>query len=309
MNKKLSIVVPVYYNEGSLWLLFEQLQRVEQQLSAIKMGLELIFVDDGSGDASFETLLRIKEQRASTKLVKLSRNFGAVHASKCGFQFVTGDCFMILAADLQDPPELIMEMVEKWFRNGAKFIICERISRDDPWVSKLYARVFYWFLHRLVMQDYPAGGYDIALMDRSLLPQLVNSSKNLYTPLLAYWLGYKPEIIHYHRAKREHGKSRWTFKKKVKAFLDVMLGFSVTPIRFISGLGCVVAVLSFIYGASVVINALLGNVPVAGFAALAALITFLLGLVIVMLGIIGEYLWRVFDEVNKRPEVVIDEVY
>jgi dolichol-phosphate mannosyltransferase len=127
--------------------------------------------------------------------------------------------------------------------------------------------------------------------------------------LLAYWLGYKPEIIHYHRAKREHGKSQWTFKKKFKAFLDVMLGFSVTPIRLISAFGLVVATLSFTYGVSVVANALLGNVPVAGFASLAALISFLLGLVIVMLGIIGEYLWRVFDEVNKRPEVVIDEVY
>jgi dolichol-phosphate mannosyltransferase len=159
------------------------------------------------------------------------------------------------------------------------------------------------------MNDYPNGGYDMALMDKSLLPHIVNSSKNLYTPLLAYWLGYKPEIIHYHRAKREHGKSRWTFKKKFKAFLDVMLGFSVTPIRLISAFGAVVAVLSFVYGASVIINAFLGNVPVAGFASLAALITFLLGLVIVMLGVIGEYLWRVFDEVNKRPEVVIDNVY
>lgn len=308
MKKKLSIVVPVYFNAGSLPLLFERLQEVEKELVSTKMDLELIFVDDGSGDASLNELLRIKQQRPETKVVKLSRNFGAVHASKCGFQFVTGDCFMILAADLQDPPELIMQMVNKW-RVGSKFTICERISRDDPLISKLYAAAFYWLLHKLVMNDYPAGGYDMALMDRSLLAHVANSSKNLYTPLLAYWLGYKPEVIHYHRAKREHGKSRWTFKKKFKAFLDVMLGFSVTPIRLISAFGLVVATLSFFYGASVVVNALLGNVPVAGFAALAALIAFLLGLIIVMLGVIGEYLWRVFDEVNKRPEVVIDEIY
>ena len=309
MRKILSIVIPVYYNENSLPLLFKRLQVIEERLAAMAIGLELIFVDDGSGDASFHQLLCIKEKRSNTKLVKLTRNFGAVHASKCGFQFVTGDCFMILAADLQDPPELIVEMVEKWLQNGSKFIICERISRDDPLISKIYAFVFYWLLHRLVMSDYPAGGYDMALMDRSLLPHLVNSSKNLYTPLLAYWLGYKPEVIHYHRANREHGKSRWTFKKKIKAFLDVMLGFSVTPIRLMSAFGMAVAMLSFAYGTSVVVSALLGQVPVAGFASLAALITFLLGLIIVMLGIIGEYLWRVFDEVNRRPEVVIDEVY
>ncbi|NEV75662.1 glycosyltransferase family 2 protein [Rhodopseudomonas sp. P1] len=308
MSETLSIVVPVYFNAGSLPPLFVRMQKVEEQLASIGMRLELIFVDDGSGDESLAELLRIKQQRPATKVVKLTRNFGAVHASKCGFQFVTGDCFMILAADLQDPPELIMQMVEKW-RGGSKFTICERISRDDPALSKIYAAAFYWLLHRLVMSNYPDGGYDMALMDRAMLPHILNSSKNLYTPLLAYWLGFKPEVIRYHRAKREHGKSRWTFKKKFKAFLDVMLGFSVTPIRLISGFGVVVAIVSFLYGVSVVVNAILGNVPVAGFASLAALITFLQGLVIIMLGVIGEYLWRVFDEVNKRPEVVIDEVY
>lgn len=308
MNKKLSIVVPVFFNAESLPLLFDRLLCIEVELNAIDIELELIFVDDGSGDKSLHQLMCIKQQRPNTKVVKLTRNFGAVHASKCGFGFVTGDCFMVLAADLQDPPELIMEMIEKW-RAGSKFTICERISRDDPFISKLYAAGFYWLLHKLVMSDYPSGGYDMALMDKSLLPYVANSSKNLYTPLLSYWLGYKPEVIYYHRAKREYGKSRWTFRKKFKAFLDVMLGFSVTPIRLISAFGIIVAILSFFYGISVVINAFLGNVPVPGFASLAALITFLLGLVIVMLGVIGEYLWRVFDEVNKRPEVVIDEVY
>ncbi len=308
MRKKLSVVVPVYFNAESLPPLFERLIEIEHQLSSIEMELELIFVDDGSGDTSLAELLRIKKSRPDTKIIKLTRNFGAVHASKCGFQFVTGDCITILAADLQDPPELVMRMVEKW-RAGAKFTICERVSREDPLISKIFATAFYWLLHKLVIDDYPEGGFDIALMDKSLMPHIVNSSKNLYTPLLAYWLGYKPEIIHYHRAKREHGKSRWTFKKKFKAFLDVMLGFSVTPIRLISAFGVFIAILSFAYGTSVIVNAFLGNVPVPGFASLAALITFLLGLVIVMLGIIGEYLWRVFDEVNKRPEVVIDEIY
>jgi polyisoprenyl-phosphate glycosyltransferase len=308
MSKKLSIVIPVYFNAESLPVLFERLRDIERQVTSINMVLELIFVDDGSGDTSLAELLRIKNVRPETKVIKLTRNFGAVHASKCGLQFVTGDCFMILSADLQDPPELVMQMVEKW-RVGSQLPLCERISREDPLISKIYASLFYWLLHRLVISDYPDGGYDMALMDKSLLPHILHSSKNLYTPLLAYWLGHRPEVIHYHRLKREHGKSRWTFKKKFKAFLDVMLGFSVTPIRLISAFGVIVAAISFAYGVSVVVNAFLGNVPVAGFASLAALITFLLGLVIIMLGIIGEYLWRVFDEVNKRPEVVIDEVY
>lgn len=308
MNKKLSIVVPVYYNEESLRPLFRQLNLLEGRLAEMRLDMELIFVDDGSGDESLQELLYLKQERPDTRIVKLSRNFGAVHASKCGFGFVTGDCFLILAADLQDPPELIDKMARRW-QAGSKFTICVRVSRDDPFISKIYARLYYWILKRLVIPDYPSGGYDMALMDRSLLPHLLNSSKNLYTPLLAYWLGYKPEVIYYHRKKREHGSSRWTFRKKFNAFLDVMLGFSVTPIRLISLFGWVVSSVSFLYGTSVFINALLGNVPVKGFAALATLISFLLGLIIIMLGVIGEYLWRVFDEINKRPEVIIDEIY
>lgn len=308
MSDSLSIVVPVYFNAESLPILFERLTAVERQLEAIDMTLELIFVDDGSGDTSLAELLRIKNARPATKVIKLTRNFGAVHASKCGFQFVTGNCFMALAADLQDPPELVMQMVEKW-RNGSKFVICQRVGRDDPFVSKIFVKIFYGLLHKLVMRDYPDGGYDVGLMDKALLPHMIHSSKNLYTPLLAYWLGYKAEIIPYHRAERIHGKSQWTFRKKFNAFLDVMLGFSVAPIRLISAFGAVVAALSFGYGVLVLMNAVFGNVPVPGFASLVALITFLLGLVIIMLGIIGEYLWRVFDELNKRPEVVIEEIY
>jgi dolichol-phosphate mannosyltransferase len=308
MKNKISIVIPVYFNAGSLPSLFTRLQIIESKLDSIDMELDLIFVDDGSGDTSLEELLRIKETRPNTKIIKLTRNFGVIYATKCALRFATGDCFMILAADLQDPPELILEMVNKW-RNGSKFVVCTRISREDPFMSKMYSALYYWMLKKLVISDYPEGGFDMALMDKALLPPILDSSKSVYTPLLAYWLGYKPTVIGYHRAKREHGSSRWTFRKKFKAFVDVMLGFSVTPIRIISAFGVFVAGLSFVYGSTVVINALLGNVPVAGFASLASLISFLLGLVIIMLGIIGEYLWRIFDEINKRPEAVIDEVY
>jgi len=308
MRKKLSIVVPVYFNAESLPDLFEQLQVIEGKLDLIGIDLELIFVDDGSGDNSLQVLLQIRQQRPATRVVKLTRNFGAVHASKCGLQFVTGDCFLILAADLQDPPELILQLIERW-QAGSKFTICERISRDDPVLSMVYAKIYYWLIHQLVLKDYPVGGYDMALMDRSLLGYLANSSKNLYTPLLAYWLGFKPEVIKYHRMKRRHGKSKWTFVKKINAMLDVFLGFSIKPIRLMSFFGAGLAFLSFIYGNMLIISSLMGNRPVPGFATITCLICFLLGIVIIMLGVIGEYLLRVFDELNKRPEVVIDEIY
>ena len=307
-KKSISIVVPVYCNAGSLPRLFEELLKLEKNLAELELRLELIFVDDGSKDDSLAHLLQFKSTRAGTRVVKLTRNFGAVHCSKTGLQFVTGDAFMIVAADLQDPPALIGEMVNRWL-SGSKFVICERVTRDDPVISKIYSKIYYKILRLLVIPDYPEGGYDMALMDKSFLAHLVNSSKSVFTPLLAYWLGYQPDVIHYHRPAREHGKSGWTFAKKFKAFLDVMLGFSITPIRAMSSIGAFVAFGSFMYGIAVVLNAMLHRIPVEGFATVVALITFLLGLILLMLGIIGEYIWRIFEETNRRPETVIEEVW
>jgi len=307
-TKKVSVVVAVYYNEGSLPLLFGELLEVEEALRQKNLQLELIFVDDGSGDDSLEELLKIKQQRESTKVIKLTRNFGAVHASKTGLQFVTGDCYLILAADLQDPPELIPKMVDQWL-DGAKYVICSRTDRDDPVTSKIFAYIFYKLVRLLVIRDYPAGGFDLALMDRAMLPYVQQGGKNINPSLFTYWLGYKPSILPYKRRQRIHLKSRWTFSKKLKLFLDSILGFSIVPIRMISLIGLLVSLVSLGYGLSVVIHAIIGRTDVPGFATLAGLISFLLGLAIVMLGVIGEYIWRIFDEMNKRPEAVIDRIY
>jgi glycosyltransferase involved in cell wall biosynthesis len=307
-TRKISIVVPVYFNEQSLAHLFEALVNIETRLLEKNVEMELIFVDDGSGDGSLKELLKIKQRRESTRVIKLTKNFGSVHASKTGFQFVTGDCFMILAADLQEPPELILSMVDKWLL-GAKFIICKRIHRGDPPGSKLFSYLFYKLVRFFVIADYPSRGYDVALMDHDMLPYLRNSSKNINPPLFAYWLGFQPEVILYERQRRVHGKSRWTFSKRVKFFLDSLLGFSVFPIRLISMIGFFVSLASFSYGSTILINGLLGNTVVLGFATIVTILSFLLGLIIIMLGVIGEYIWRIFDEINKRPETVIDEIY
>jgi dolichol-phosphate mannosyltransferase len=307
-TKKISIVVPVYFNEPSLPYLFEILGDVEERLLERDVEMELIFVDDGSGDGSLEELFKIKRQRPATRIIKLTRNFGAVHATNAGLQFVTGDCFLALAADLQDSPELIPSLIDKWLQ-GAKFVICKRGRRGDPPISKFFAHVFYKLVRFFVIENFPSRGYDLALMDRALLPYLQNTSKNINPPLFAYWLGFEPEVILYERKKRSFGKSRWTFRKKVKLFLDSLLGFSVVPIRMISLVGFLVSLASFGYGIWIIFNAFRGKTVVQGFATIVTIISLLLGLVIIMLGIIGEYIWRIFDEINKRPESVIDEIY
>ena len=288
--------------------MLSELLAVEEKLREQEMELELIFVDDGSGDRSLEELLTIKRRRPATRVIKLTRNFGAIHATKTGFRYVTGDCFMNLAADLQDPPALILQVVERW-KQGSKFVLATRSHRRDPLAAKLFAWLYYVLLRLFVVSDYPRGGFDLALMDRALLPYLNNSSKNINTPLFAYWLGFKPDIIEYARRERTYGRSRWTFWKRLKLFLDAILGFSIVPIRVISLVGVIISLLSFGYGSLILVNTLSGRSAAPGFATIVALLAFLLGLVIIMLGVIGEYLWRIFDETNKRPEAVIDEIY
>lgn len=309
--KTLSVVIPVYYNEQSLRPLFDALMQVEVQLRERDVSLQLIFVDDGSGDGSLRVLLDIAADRDAVKVVKHSRNFGAMMALKTGFQFVEGDCFTILTADLQDPPDLLLKMVDAWLA-GSKYVICARAGRHDSWSSRLFASIYHRLVQLLVMSDYPRGGFDIALMDRALLPYLQRSGKNINVAVFAHYLGFKPTVISYTRQAREHGVSRWTFRKRLKLFVDSLLGFSMMPLRLVSLIGFGVATLAFIYGAVVVVMALFEApdfVENRGFATLAALISFLLGVIILMLGIIGEYVWRIFDEVNHRPESVIEEVY
>lgn len=307
-ERTLSVVIPVFWNELSLPLLFEKLGGIEQRLNQRAYNLELIFVDDGSGDKSLLELLKIKQQRPQTKIVKLTRNFGANHASKVGFQFVTGDCFTTLAADLQDSPDLILAMLDKW-EQGCKFVMCTRATRADPFSTRIFSALYYRLLRLFVAKDYPPAGFDVSLMDHVLLPYLKDSSKNINIHLFAYWLGFGHEVIHYHREPRRHGKSRWSFAKRFKFFLDSLLGFSIVPIRFISLVGVIVSLFSFGYGLVILVGAVRGHIQVRGFPTIVALTAFLFGIVIIMLGIIGEYLWRVFDEVSRRPESVIDRVY
>jgi dolichol-phosphate mannosyltransferase len=303
--KTISIIVPVYYNEGSLPHLYTALQKLEENLLGKQVALELIFVDDGSGDDSFLELMKIKRARPATKLIKLTRNFGNIRAEKTGYRYVTGDCFCALSADLQDPPELIEAMVDYWL-DGQKFVICVREQREDPPLTTFFANLFYKLVRHLVIRNYPRGGFDLALMDKAMLPYMLNSGKNINTAMFAYSLGFEPMKISYKRQKRQFGKSRWTFAKKFNYFIDSILGFSVIPLHLISWIGITLAIVSFLYGAYVILEVLIKGIEVPGFASLFTLTAFLFGLTLTMLGIIGQYIWRIFDEVNGAPESVVE---
>ena len=294
----LSVVIP-FYNEPSLALLFERLENVSRTLKQQGLDLEIILVDDGSdSDHTWAEVKAFKGRRKSVKAVRLARNFGAFHAMKTGFGVAGGDCVAPLSADLQDPPELLLEMAQKW-QAGHKFVIAVRQGRDEALSTRLFAGLYYQFIRRLAIRDFPSAGYDVALMDKQLLPYLLQSSVMLNCRLLAYWLGFTPEVIYYQRAKRAAGESHWGLGKRINLFVSSIMGFSIWPARFVLYSGLLLSALG--------LAAAIWQVASGG-ALLLALAILALGFVVTALGLIAEYLWRIYAQVSQLPEVVIDEV-
>lgn len=307
---KASVVVPVFHNKDSLPQLCEELDLVARDCRKRDINLELVFVDDGSKDESLNTLLQLqrKEHEYAIKVLKLARNFGSIVATRTGIKHISGDCVITLSADLQDPPSLIPQMIDRWIQ-GNKFVICTRRTRDDPFASKIFSFLFYRFVRNFILNDYPSGGFDLALMDQTILEVLSKSSSQLYTPIQVYSLGFRPEVIFYHRNKRIHGESKWSFSKKIGLFIDIALSFSRKPARMLSLFGLIISLLSAIYGFYIVILALSSGIPVPGFGATMATMAFLFSIVISLLSLILEYLSRIFYVMSSQPEVVIEKIY
>ncbi len=308
--KKISVITPVYFNSESLLLHIEAIK--EQRdilLRDLNVELELIYVNDGSGDDSLKILRVIKEKYpAWVMVVSFTRNFGSLRAIKAGFSYASGDCVTCLSADLQDPACLLPKMVKLWLQ-GSNYVICERQGRNDPLISKFFSKLFYFLTRRMILSSYPKGGFDVFLLGKKYLHYITNSGRNFNIILLSYWLGIKPKKINYTRLERKHGKSRWTFRKKIRLMIDAFLGFSTVPIRAASLLGIITSVGSFFYGFYSFIVTLIKGVSVPGYASTICLMSFLLGLVIFMLGIIGEYLARIYDEVGNKPDYIVEDVF
>ena len=305
---KLSIVVPVYFNEPNLPDTIPQLLALEPQLPG-GMELELVFVDDGSGDRSLE-LLRDYQSRTPDKItvVKLTRNFGSMSAILAGLKASTGDCVGMIAADLQDPPELFVEMAEHWLR-GSKAALAVRSDREESWSQKAFANTYYALIRRFALPDYPEGGFDFFLIDRQVVNDLLEiREKNTNLMSLIFWLGYRPVMIPYVRRARRAGKSRWTLSKKIKLFIDSFASFSYVPIRALSATGFLVALGAFLYAGIVLYQRLMHNIPVQGYAPIVILLALFSGIQMLMIGVLGEYLWRALDETRRRPPFVVDEV-
>ncbi len=306
-KKKLSILVPIYFNESNIPYTVPRLQALSELMPGFD--LEFVFVDDGSKDDSLKLLLEARERDTRIKVVKLSRNFGSMSAIQAGLSYVTGDCIGIIAADLQDPPEMFVEMADLW-QKGNKVVLAVRADREESFGQKLFSGAYYFLMRRFALSGYPSGGFDFLLIDKQIASELRQiNEKNTNVMSLVFWLGHARAIVPYVRQSRKHGKSRWTLAKKIKLFVDSFVNFSYAPIRFMSLMGFLTAGISFAYGVFVISSLFIGNIPVRGYTTLVALITFLLGLVMIMLGVIGEYVWRVLDETRNRPGHIVDDVY
>jgi dolichol-phosphate mannosyltransferase len=301
---KLSIIIPVYFNEKNLPVTYS---RLKQDVFAHVEDYELILVDDGSGDDSWEAMQKIREQDDKVKLIKLSRNFGSITAQLAGLSFATGDCATVIAADLQDPPEIILQLMEKW-KSGTKVCLAVRSDREESFIQKAISNTFYKIMKKIALKNMPLGGFDCFLIDRQVVEVLKNiEEKNSSIVGQILWCGFKTEQIHYVRKTREIGESRWTLSKKIKYFIDSILSFSYAPIRMTIVGGAFASLISFLLMALLITQRVFLNVPIRGWTSIICLILFTFGVQLIILGMIGEYLWRTLDESRKRPAFIIDE--
>ena len=303
----ISIVIPVYYNAASLPALAERLTTFAASQPAHRF--EFVYVDDGSGDNSFEVLKTIAERDTRARVVKLARNFGSNTAILAGMAYATGDCVAFIAADLQDPPETLAEMIARW-EAGTKVVLAARRDRHgDPWTTRLFAGIFNWLFKKLVFDGFSPQGIGFFLVDRQVADLLVRcNEKNAHLIGLILWAGYRYEIVEYDRIEREHGTSRWTFRKKLKYFVDAFAAFSYLPLRLASALGLLLAAAGGLYAIVVIIVRLLNKVPVPGWTALMVVVLLVSGAQLLILGIVGEYLWRNFDATRMRPLFIVESV-
>jgi len=301
---KLSIVIPVYYNEMNLYDLYLDLSvKVLKHLDVY----ELVFVDDGSKDLSFEIIKELSEKDTNVKYIKLSRNFGSHAAILAGLTYSTGDCAVVKTADLQEPSEILLEMFEKW-KQGNNVVLAIRKDRDEPFFQKLFSNLYYRIMKSYVLKNMPEGGFDCFLVDRKVINVLdLMDEKNTSIVGQILWVGFKSDTIYYVRQKREKGKSRWTLSKKIKLFIDSFLGFSYLPIRFISVFGTVFFLVSIIWAIFIIFNRIFGDITIEGWTTLMVFSLFSSGIILLTLGILGEYIWRAFDASRNRPTYIVED--
>jgi len=311
MNKKeqkkiLSIVSPAYNEAENLG---EFYSRVINATDNLNLEIEIIYINDGSQDSTIDIITKQRQIDNRITIIDLSRNFGKEIALTAGLDYSSGDAVIVIDADLQDPPELIPKLVEKW-REGYDVVNAKRIKRKgESLLKKVMSYIYYRLLFYLSDINVPKDTGDFRLLNKNALDALLKlREKHRYMKGLFVWVGFKQKEIEYEREPRFKGKTKWSFFSLFNLAFDGLTSFSIMPLRLASTIGFLSALIGFFYGAVIFFKTLFFHEPVAGFTSLVVLVTFFGGIQLLSIGIIGEYIGRIFNETKNRPLYVVKNV-
>ena len=307
--KKISVVIPMYYEEEVVDICYKRVVNNLKKLSD-KYNYEIIFINDGSKDSTLEILKKIASNDDNVKIISFSRNFGHQAAVTAGIRNVTGDAVIIMDADLQDPPELFEGMIEKW-EEGYEVVYGKRKTREGESIFKLLtARMFYNTLNKLSEIEIPKDTGDFRLVDRKVIDVIATLPEhNKFLRGLFSWVGFNQYAYEYNRVNRVAGKTKYPFKKMFKLATDGILSFSAKPLKIVGAIGIfsvIVSIIILIY--SIVSYMFKLNSLTPGWTSIMCTMTFIGGIILISLGMIGEYIARIYEESLGRPEYIIDEL-
>lgn len=306
MKKLISIVTPFFNEEAGIEKYFAQLEEAFKKIPQVSY--EIIAIDDGSLDATFSMLKAHAQKNKNIKIIKLSRNFGKEIALSAGLDHAFGDAVIPMDADLQDAPSAIAAMIEKW-QEGYKVVLAQRFNRQDPFLKKFTAKIFYKIASKIMDFALPSNVGDFRLMDKIVIVEIRKMrERTRFMRGILSWVGYKTAIIKFERPQRLSGKTKYNYKSIINYALDGIFSFSTFPIRLITYFGFFISLCSFAYLIYILIAKLVFGQGVAGYASLMSVILFFSGINFIFIGVIGEYVGRIFNEVKQRPLYIIEEL-
>ena len=307
--KKISIMIPCYNEQESLLLLYKALHGVmEDARVASKYDFEVMLVNDGSADSNLAIMRQLHKVDSRVSYIDLSRNFGKENAMMAGFDYVTGDCCIIMDADLQDPPEVVFQMIEKW-EEGYEDVYAKRVSRGkESWLRRRLSMSFYKLLNKMSKVEMLQNVGDFRLLDKRCVEALKSLRETeRYTKGLFCWIGYKKAEVLFDRGDRVAGTTSWSMWKLMKLGIDGIISFTTAPLHLATWLGIVISFLAFVYLIFILVKTLIFGDPVAGFPTLISVILFIGGVLLLCVGILGEYVARMYSETKRRPGYLVRE--
>lgn len=301
----LSIIIPIYNEEK---VIPETYKRVDEVLKPLDISYEIIIIDDGSSDRSYEILSEIAESDSNLKVISFSRNFGHQAALTAGLDHAAGRAIITMDGDLQHPPELIPILLEKW-REGFEVVHTIRTyGRETGFIKKITASIFYKFLNKLAQVDIPSGAADFKLFDRKVVNSLKSmKERSRFLRGLSMWVGYKQTCVEYEVAPRAAGETKYTLGKMIRLALDGITSFSIFPLKLAAYLGFLVSFVSFIYLSYALYIKLIADKALPGWASVVIPMLFLGGIQLFAIGILGEYIGRIYEEVKERPIYIVSK--